>query len=142
LAYIGPILDNMRVAEKYLEGQNDIEYSVILPAGLTSNSVSGTTKKKPVHSVFFGPFLSGCFFPPENPLLVLFMLAQKCLWTLKYTFLNSWIIWEAVGLEISELSGGHKKFCPETLNTLVILPAGLTSNSVSGTKKKPLLPGK
>jgi hypothetical protein len=40
------------------------------------------------HSVFFGPFLSGCFFPPndraqnhaqENPLLVLFMLAQKCL---------------------------------------------------------------
>jgi hypothetical protein len=31
--------------------------------------------------------LSGCFFPPndraqENPLLVLFMLAQKCLWTL------------------------------------------------------------
>jgi biliverdin reductase/flavin reductase len=40
LAYIGPILDNMRVAEKYLEGQNDIKYSVILPAGLTSNSVS------------------------------------------------------------------------------------------------------
>jgi hypothetical protein len=44
------------------------------------------------HSVFFGPFLSGCFFPPndraqnhdqENPLLVLFMLAQKCLWTLR-----------------------------------------------------------
>jgi hypothetical protein len=38
----------------------------------------------------FGPFLSGCFFPPndraqnhtqENPLLVLFLLAQKCLWT-------------------------------------------------------------
>jgi hypothetical protein len=46
----------------------------------------------PMHSVFFGPFLSGCFFPPndraqdhaqENPLLVLFMLAQKCLWTLR-----------------------------------------------------------
>jgi hypothetical protein len=42
-------------------------------------------------SVFFGLFLSGCFFPPndrarnhaqENPLLVLFLLAQKCLWTL------------------------------------------------------------
>jgi hypothetical protein len=32
----------------------------------------------------------------------------------KYTFLNRWIIWEAVGLEISELSGGYKKFCPET----------------------------
>jgi hypothetical protein len=38
-----------------------------------------------MHSVFFGPFLSGCFFPPndraqnhaqENPLLVLFMLGQ------------------------------------------------------------------
>jgi hypothetical protein len=46
---------------------------------------------EPTHSVFFGPFLSGCFFPPndraqnhaqENPLLVLFLLAQKCLWTL------------------------------------------------------------
>jgi hypothetical protein len=45
-----------------------------------------------LHSVFFGPFLSGCFFPPndraqnhaqENPLLVLFMLAQKCLLTLR-----------------------------------------------------------
>jgi hypothetical protein len=45
-----------------------------------------------LHSVFFGPFLSGFFFPPndraqnhaqENPLLVLFMLAQKCLWTLR-----------------------------------------------------------
>jgi hypothetical protein len=44
-----------------------------------------------MHSVFFGPFLSGCFFPPndraqnhaqENPLLALFLLAQKCLWTL------------------------------------------------------------
>jgi hypothetical protein len=31
-----------------------------------------------------------------------------------YTFLNRLIIWEAVGLEISELSGGHQKFCPET----------------------------
>jgi hypothetical protein len=31
-----------------------------------------------------------------------------------YTFLNRWIIWEAVRLEISELSGGHQKFCPET----------------------------
>jgi hypothetical protein len=55
----------------------------------------------PWHSVFFGPFLSGCFFPPnyrahnhaqENPLLVLFMLAQKCLWTLRVQK------WEAVEL--------------------------------------------
>jgi hypothetical protein len=39
----------------------------------------------------FWLFLSGCFFPPndraqnhaqENPLLVLFLLAEKCLWTL------------------------------------------------------------
>jgi hypothetical protein len=65
-----------------------------------------------MHSLFFGPFLSFRFFPPnfraqnnaqnhaqENPLLVLFMLAQKCLWTLRvqkcaknHTFLNSCII--------------------------------------------------
>jgi hypothetical protein len=40
----------------------------------------------PGHSVFFGPFLSGCFFPPndraqnhaqETPLLVLFLLAKS-----------------------------------------------------------------
>ena len=32
--FIGPILDNMRKAEEFLEGQNDIDYSVILPGGL------------------------------------------------------------------------------------------------------------
>jgi hypothetical protein len=59
------------------------------PTGLGGVVVSASLA--PQHSVFFGPFLSGCFFPPndraqnhaqENPLLVLFLLAQKCLWTL------------------------------------------------------------
>lgn len=34
LAYIGPILDNMREAEKYLEKEEDFNYTVILPGGL------------------------------------------------------------------------------------------------------------
>jgi hypothetical protein len=71
--------------------------------------------------------LSGCFFPPndraqnhaqENPLLELFLLAQNAKYVKIckkiYTFLNRWIIWEAERLEISELSGRHQKFCPET----------------------------
>jgi hypothetical protein len=49
-------------------------------------------KKLLAHSVFFCLFFSGCFFPPndraqnhsqEKPLLVLFLMIQKCLWTLK-----------------------------------------------------------
>jgi hypothetical protein len=60
----------------------------------------------PLHSVFFGPFLSSSFFPlndraqnhsQEKTLLVLFLMTQKCLWTLKldanHTFLNRWMIW-------------------------------------------------
>ena len=41
LKYIGPILDNMREAEKILESTSDINYSVILPAGLKNGNQSG-----------------------------------------------------------------------------------------------------
>ncbi len=41
LAYIGPILDNMRLAEKYLESVDDIDYAFILPAGLRNSPVTG-----------------------------------------------------------------------------------------------------
>jgi hypothetical protein len=84
----------------------------------------------PPHSVFFGPFLSGFFFPPNDraqnhakktPLLVLFMLAQKCLWTLRvknvqknHTFLNSCIIWEAVELKVVFYKHLQQTVCPET----------------------------
>ena len=41
LVYIGPILDNMRKAEEFLQGQNDIDYSVVLPAGLVNGKATG-----------------------------------------------------------------------------------------------------
>ena len=41
LVYIGPILDNMRRAEEFLQGQNDIDYSVVLPAGLVNGKATG-----------------------------------------------------------------------------------------------------
>ena len=34
-SFIGPVLDNMRKAEEFLESQDDIDYSVILPGGLS-----------------------------------------------------------------------------------------------------------
>ena len=40
LLLIGPILDNMRKAEEFLEGQNDIDYSVILPGGLSNGQAT------------------------------------------------------------------------------------------------------
>ena len=33
--FIGPVLDNMRKAEEFLEKQDEIDYSVILPSGLS-----------------------------------------------------------------------------------------------------------
>ena len=45
LKYIGPILDNMREAEKILESTSDINYSVILPAGLQKGNQSGMYDK-------------------------------------------------------------------------------------------------
>ena len=41
LLYIGPILDNMRKAEKILEDTDDVNYTVILPAGLGKGPVTG-----------------------------------------------------------------------------------------------------
>jgi len=38
--YIGPILDNMRKAEEFLQGQEDIDYSVVLPAALVKGKVT------------------------------------------------------------------------------------------------------
>jgi len=38
--FIGPILDNMRKAEQFLESQNEIDYTVILPGGLSSSSAT------------------------------------------------------------------------------------------------------
>ena len=40
LWFIGPILDNMRKAEEFLEGQEDIDYSFILPAGLSNGQAT------------------------------------------------------------------------------------------------------
>ena len=40
LWFIGPILDNMRKAEEFLESQGDIDYSVILPAGLSNGQAT------------------------------------------------------------------------------------------------------
>ena len=39
--YIGPILDNMRKAEEFLQGQEDIDYSVVLPAALVKGKATG-----------------------------------------------------------------------------------------------------
>ena len=41
LLFIGPILDNMRKAEEFLQGQEDIDYSVILPAALVKGKATG-----------------------------------------------------------------------------------------------------
>ena len=41
LLFIGPILDNMRKAEEFLQGQEDIDYSVVLPAGLVNGKATG-----------------------------------------------------------------------------------------------------
>merc|ERR1712051_891463 len=38
--YIGPILDNMRKAEEFLQGQEDIDYSVVLPAALVKGKAT------------------------------------------------------------------------------------------------------
>jgi hypothetical protein len=82
--------------------------------------ISEFSRLFPAHSVFFGPFLSGSFFPPndraqnhaqEKPLLVLFLMTQKCLWTLKVDEVGHKRV---VGLEISGDKWGLKKFCPET----------------------------
>lgn len=40
LLFIAPILDNMRVAEKYLETEEDVNYTVVLPPGLTKKPVT------------------------------------------------------------------------------------------------------
>jgi len=40
LVFIGPILDNMRKAEEFLQGQEDIDYSVVLPAGLVNGKAT------------------------------------------------------------------------------------------------------
>ena len=39
--YIGPILDNMRKAEKILENTDDINYTFFLTAGLGKGPVTG-----------------------------------------------------------------------------------------------------
>ena len=41
LLYIGPILDDMRKAEKILENTDDIDYTFILTAGLGKGPVTG-----------------------------------------------------------------------------------------------------
>jgi hypothetical protein len=72
-----------------------------------------------VHSIFFGPFLSSCFFTPndraqnhtqENPLLVLFLMAQKCLWNLDAKVGRSGDKWR---LKSSVLKPKPKNMYPE-----------------------------
>ena len=41
LLHIGPILDNMRKAEKILENTDDINYTFVLTAGLGKGPVTG-----------------------------------------------------------------------------------------------------
>ena len=41
MIYISPILDNMRKAEEFLQSQDDIDYSVILAAGLVNGKATG-----------------------------------------------------------------------------------------------------
>ena len=41
LLYIGPILDNMRKAEEFLAEKNDLDYTVVLPAGLVNGPAKG-----------------------------------------------------------------------------------------------------
>jgi hypothetical protein len=66
------------------------------------------------HSVLFGPFLSSSFFPPndraqEKPLLVLFLTLKLDEVGHKSYFLNRWMIWEVVGLEMSGDKWGLEK---------------------------------
>jgi hypothetical protein len=72
---------------------------------------------------FLAHFCPVAFFPPnnraqnnaqENPLLVLFLLSLDTKSAKNHTFLKSWIIWEAVGLEISFYKRLQQKLCPET----------------------------
>ena len=39
-SFIGPMLDNMRKAEEFLETQSEMDYSVILPSGLSKGPAS------------------------------------------------------------------------------------------------------
>ena len=40
LLLIGPVLDNMRKAEEFLESKNDLDYAVILPGGLSNGQAT------------------------------------------------------------------------------------------------------
>lgn len=58
LLYIGPILDNMRQAEKYLESSS-LDYSVVLPAGLMNGKPPADCEFLSQEDSWFVPGVSG-----------------------------------------------------------------------------------